>query len=130
MTPKCAAITRGGQPCKGLVRVGNEYCPAHDPARIHARKKSASKAGRAKSTYSELGQAKCRIKDLVEEVIEGDVDKGKASIAFQGLGVLRRFLELERRVKEAEELEVRIAELEELVEKQRPGYTPSSYKAR
>jgi len=60
-----------------------------------------------------LGQAKRRIKDLVEDVIEGNVDRGKASIAFQGLGVLCRFIEVERKVKEQEELEARLEALEQ-----------------
>jgi len=109
---KCLAITRGGQPCRGSVRPGNDYCPAHDPTRAQARKRSASKAGKAKNPRSELGQAKRRIKDLVEDVIEGNIDRGKASIAFQGLGVLCRFIEVERKIKEQEELEARLEALE------------------
>jgi len=66
-----------------------------------------------------LGQAKRRIKDLVEDVIEGNIDRGKASIAFQGLGVLCRFIETERRLKETEELESRLEELEQLAEGRR-----------
>jgi len=44
---ECAAITRNGHPCKGLVRPGSDHCPAHDPARADARRRAASKAVRS-----------------------------------------------------------------------------------
>ena len=48
------------------------------------------------------------------------MDKGKASVAFQGLGILARFLELERKAKETEEFEQRLVELEALAARQQP----------
>jgi hypothetical protein len=109
----CPAITAKGTPCKGLVKPGNEYCPAHDPARAEDRRRVASLAGRGNLRGGEIVEIKARIKELAEGVISGEVDRGKASVAFQGLGVLKGFLELERRIKETEELATRIEALEE-----------------
>src|SRR4051812_41454947 len=98
---KCASIAASGRPCKGLVRPGNNYCPAHDPSRSEQRKRAASKAGSSKAG-SELHKAKARIHELVDGVVEGTHDKSRASVAFQGLGILCRVIELERKVKETD----------------------------
>ena len=45
-------------------------------------------------------------------MLDGSQDRGRAAVAIQGLGALRGVLELERKVKETEELEERIARLE------------------
>jgi len=100
------------------VPPGSTYCTSHDPSRSEERRKIASKAGRSKPT-AELNQIKARIKQLCEDVLEGEVDKSKASVSIQGYGVLKGYLELERRLREAEELEVRITELEDALAQRR-----------
>jgi hypothetical protein len=45
-------------------------------------------------------------------VLEGNVDKGVAAVASQILNVYLRAIELERKVRETEELEDRLAALE------------------
>jgi hypothetical protein len=49
---------------------------------------------------------------VVEGVLSGEVDKGAGAVAIQGLNALRAVLALEREVRETEQLEARIAELE------------------
>jgi adenylate cyclase class IV len=59
------------------------------------------------------------------------VARGRASVAFQGLGVLARFIELERKVDETRELREKVAELEELarqVSHQPDGTTLKRYR--
>jgi hypothetical protein len=108
---KCSAITRAGGQCKGLVPPRNEYCHAHNPARSEQRRKAASKAGRAKPS-SELRKAKVALKQLAEDVLAGRVDRADGSVVAQIYGVYLRAIEAERRIKETEELETRLAELE------------------
>ena len=116
MASKCAAITRGGAPCKGLVRLGNDYCPAHDPTRHEARRRAASKAGKSKPGR-ELADIKDRLFTLVEDVVKGDVDKGDAAVASQLYNVLLRAISMDLKVKELEELEAKLEEMEKALER-------------
>jgi hypothetical protein len=108
---KCAAITGKGQPCKGLVRPGNDYCPAHDPNRQEARRRAASKAGSSKPG-TEVAELKEQLSDLYTGVLTGMVDSKIGAVAAQIAGARIRLLETERRIKETEELEERLERLE------------------
>ena len=120
---RCPAITAKGTHCKGLVKLSNEYCSAHDPSRAEDRRRVASIAGRGNKQGGEIAEVKARLRELAEDVIQGRVDRGKASVAFQGLGVLKGFLELERKVRELDEIEERLAELERLAQDSRSQST-------
>jgi hypothetical protein len=109
---KCTATKREGAPCTLPAQPDSEYCWAHDPEHAEKRKKTASKAAKSKPA-NEITAVKKRIRELTEDVISGRVDRGKASVAFQGLGVLKGFIELERKIREQEEVLVRIEELEQ-----------------
>jgi hypothetical protein len=127
---KCHAITAKGEPCRGLVHPGNDYCPAHDPARAEARKRSASKAGRSRAG-SELHALKQKLIALGDDVMAGRAHRGDAAVAAQAWGVAikaveaevkvrelqeARLVETQLRVREQEDLLVRLEELESLVE--------------
>jgi len=105
LASKCAANTRGGRSCKGLVRPGNDYCPAHDPSRHEARRRAASKAGKSKPGCRELADIKERLCTLAEDVLRGNVDKGDAAVCSQLYNVLLRAIGMELKVKELEEME-------------------------
>ncbi len=111
MRGKCPAITRGGEPCRGLVRAGNDYCPAHDPARSEDRRRVASKAGKSKSGR-ELIDIKALCQDLADRVLRGELETGRAAVANQLINTQLRALEVERKIRETEELEERISRLE------------------
>ena len=110
---KCPAITRNGHPCRGLVGVGNDYCPAHDPARQEARSRAAAKAGKSKPGR-ELIDIKELCQDLADRVLSGELETGRAAVANQLINTRLRALEVERKIKETEELEERLARLEQL----------------
>jgi hypothetical protein len=111
---KCAAIAGSGKPCKGLVRAGNDFCPAHDPARAEARSKAAAKACRTKYG-GELSEVKAQLRELADDVVSGKLDKGKGSVAAQIIGVFARVVEVERKVREQQELTERLENLETLL---------------
>src|SRR5215216_7506727 len=111
--PRCSGHKRDGTPCSLSARGDSEYCWAHSPEHAQQRSQNAAKAGRAKGPGGEIVEVKRRIRELAEAVIEGKVDRGRASVAFQGLGVLKGFIELERKVRETEELAKRLEALEE-----------------
>jgi len=60
----------------------------------------------------ELRGLKKQLEDLAEEVLEGRRDKGVAVVVNQILNTRARLIELERKLKETEELEERIEALE------------------
>lgn len=111
MSRQCSGITRSGERCTHTAGGPSGFCHLHDPARSEERKRNASRAGRS-TGGGDVRDLKRRISEVVEGVLDGSLDRGRAAVAVQGLSALRGVLELERRAKETDELEARIAELE------------------
>src|SRR5215218_7203082 len=118
LMPRCAGKKGDGTPCGRIVGSSQEYCYAHDPSYAEARKKAASKAAkspaRSRSTM-EIREIKGRLKDLYAAVLEGRAERA-AAVANQIANTQLRAIELERRVREQDELEERLDELEGLLE--------------
>ncbi|BBL78759.1 hypothetical protein RxyAA322_06130 [Rubrobacter xylanophilus] len=79
---------------------------------------AASKAGRRGGrgrTNKEIQDVKAHLLRLAKDVEEGRLDPKVGSIVSQILNVYLRGVETERKIKETEELEHRIEELEELL---------------
>ena len=64
----------------------------------------------------EIREIKGRLEDLYAAVLEGSVGRQDAAVANQIANTQLRAIELERRVREQDELEGRLDELEELLE--------------
>jgi hypothetical protein len=112
---RCAGTKPTGEPCERIVGASQRYCYAHDPAYAEERRKAASKAARSRHD-PEVRQIKASLKDLSAGVLDGTVDRGRAAVANQVLNTLLRAIEVERRVREHDELEGRLDELEALLE--------------
>src|SRR5215212_3500445 len=108
----CAGSKRDGSSCTIIVESPKQYCWWHDPSNSNQRKRSAAKAGRSKPNR-ELADLKSKIEQLAEDVLEGKVPTGRGAITNQVYNTLIRCLELERRLKETEELEGRISAIEQ-----------------
>src|SRR5919112_2557354 len=118
--PRCAGQKGDGTPCERIVSASHEYCYAHDPVYAEDRKSAASKAARSPArsrSNTEIREIKGRLKDLYAAVLEGRVERAAAAVANQIANSLLRAIELERRVREQEELEERLDEVEGLLEK-------------
>jgi hypothetical protein len=111
----CSAIKGNGERCRGIAATGSDYCPAHDPARAEERKRAASKAARARHD-PEIRELKELLKDLYAAVLEGRVERGAAAVANQVANTRLRALEVERRIREQDELEGHLGELEAMLE--------------
>jgi hypothetical protein len=117
--PRCAGKKGDGTPCERIVGSSQEYCYAHDPAFAEDRKRAASKAARSPATSRssrEIRQIKGRLEDLYGAVLEGSVTRQAAAVANQIANSQLRAIELERRVREQDELEQSLDELEDLLE--------------
>jgi hypothetical protein len=80
---------------------------------------SGSPAARLSSV--EIRDLKKRISEVVDAVLEGSQDRGRAAVAIQGFNALKSVLELKRKVKEQEEILERIEALEQSAETAKGG---------
>ena len=111
MMPRCIAIKPDGSPCERIVGASQSYCFAHDPANADKRRRNAAKAGRS-TPNAELKEVKGLLKKLTQQVLSGELGTSSAAVANQLLNTRLRAIELERKWKEIEELEVRLEAVE------------------
>ncbi len=107
---RCNAITSGGSRCKLDANSGS-YCWSHAPENAEERKRRARRGGKARGA-SELSEIKREIRAVVTDVLEGRVERGVGAVAFQGFNSLLKAVEVERRIRDQEEIEARIEALE------------------
>ena len=114
---RCAGIKADGERCKGVAIHGYQWCAAHHPDYQEQRRRNAQKGGkrggRGRAGPPEVRAVQGQIRSVISEVLSGSVDKGTGSVVFAGFSVLLRAIEQERRLRELEEIEARIAGLEE-----------------
>lgn len=85
--------------------------PARDPANADRRSRSASKAARSKPNR-ELAALKGQLRAVADGVLSGAVEPKRGAVAVQALSALIRAIEQERKIKELEEIEERLGDLE------------------
>src|SRR4051794_39603361 len=112
--PQCRGSKRDGSQCTATVNRPQTLCWWHDPANSEQRRRSASKAGRAKPA-KEIVSIRGRLSDLADDVLEGRVDRGDAAVAGQLLGTVIRAIGTELRVREQLDLIERLETLEQLL---------------
>jgi hypothetical protein len=117
---QCAAIKPDGARCERIVTGEQEYCYSHDPARQAERKRNAARGGKVKAS-GEIPELKFQLRKLAADVLSGEVDRGAAAVVNQILNTRARLIELERKLREQEELEARLEALEEVLKTRRTG---------
>jgi len=118
--PRCAGKKGDGTPCERILGSSQQYCYAHDPSYAEDRKRAASKAARSPAkgrANAEIREIKGRLKDLYAAVLEGRAERAAAAVANQIANTQLRAIELERRVRDQEELEGRLDEVDDLLER-------------
>jgi hypothetical protein len=108
----CRANKANGDPCKGTATGSHGYCWAHAPENAEKRRRAASKGGKSKPGR-EIRDYKQEVKSLIAAVENGGQDRADAAVILQGFRLLKDFVELERKVKELDELEARLEQLEQ-----------------
>src|SRR5215211_3570528 len=108
---RCAAIKANGERCRLDAKGKQSMCWAHAPENATARRKRASRGGRAKANQ-ELPSIKARLEDLTEQVLAGELETGRAAVANQLINTRLRTIELARKIRETDELEERLEALE------------------
>jgi hypothetical protein len=117
---RCIGVKPDGALCKGIASHGSDYCPAHDPAREEARRRSASKAARSKPGR-EISDLKSQLETLAEAVLAATVEPKVGAVVTQILNARLKLIELERRIKETDELEAKIEQIQEALERSGGG---------
>ena len=122
---RCLGTKRDNSPCTVTVEPPQTYCWWHDPANADKRKQAAARGGKRGGRgrpQVELANIKGRLSDLADDVLEEKVDKGVAAVASQVLNVYLRAVSMELKLREVEELERRMEELEAMIaaRKERP----------
>ena len=112
--PRCAGFKPNGTPCERIVGASQSHCYSHDPERSEERHRAASKAARSKPS-KEIQDIKQRLSGLADDVLDGGVDKGTGAVVSQILNVYLRAVGMELKIKEVEELEKRLEELEHIL---------------
>ena len=110
---RCQAIKANGERCSASAAPGVEWCWNHDPAHAEQRRRNASKGGRLRHERgSDLRAIRERVEELAEQVISGELDKGRAAVAGQLYNVAIRCRAVELQEREQLELVERLERLE------------------
>ncbi len=120
MSGTCTATKRNGEPCTLPAGGAASLCWAHDPKNAARRRKGASRGGKAKANR-ELPSIKALLEDLTDKVLTGELPTGPAAVANQLVNTRLRAIELERKIREAEEIEERVAALERSIRPRSQG---------
>ncbi|PLS87374.1 MAG: hypothetical protein CYG60_02220 [Actinobacteria bacterium] len=108
---RCRETKANGEACKAPATGPHGLCWAHAPENAEKRRRMASRAARAKPNR-ELRDVKALCADLTERVLSGELVPGPAAVANQLINTRLRAIEQERKNRETEDLEARIAALE------------------
>jgi hypothetical protein len=111
---QCRKTKANGERCKGAVTGPNGYCWAHDPQNAEKRRRVASRAGRSKPNR-EIQAIKQRLSTLADGVLLGTHERADAAVVGQLLNYLIRAVGMELKIREAEDFERRLQELERLL---------------
>ena len=124
---KCSAIKVDGTHCKGSAIDSSGFCHAHHPDRAEQRRRNASKGGKRGGRgrpVAELANLRDENANIRERLLGGELEPKVASVAIQSVNCDARLLDVLLKAREQEELEGRLQELEEALERQkgRPGF--------
>lgn len=108
---RCTFIKPGGERCRGVAVRGSTLCAAHHPDYQSQRRAGARRGGKARGA-SEMAGIKSEIRTVIEAVRTEELNRGVGAVVFQGYNSLLRAVEVERKVREADELEERLQALE------------------
>jgi predicted RNA-binding Zn ribbon-like protein len=117
---RCPGNKRDGSRCTVSVEPPQTYCWWHDPANADARRRAASRGGKRAGRgrpQAELVSLKSQLQEMVDAVLKGEQDRAAAAVAGQLLNIKLRAIEIERKIREADELEARLEALEAVLKR-------------
>ncbi len=112
MTERCTYIKLEGGRCRGVAVRGSDLCAAHHPDTQARRRAGARRGGRARGV-EEMRKIQREIRDVIDGVLSGQVERGVGSCAAQLYNTLIRAAEAQRRQRELDEMQERLEALED-----------------
>jgi hypothetical protein len=120
LVTQCSAIAGSGERCRGVAVRGSDLCAAHDPSTQERRRAGARRGGRKRpGAASELTAVKDELRETIEAVRDGSMERGTGAVIGGLYNTLLRALETQRKWYETDELERRLQLLEEQAEHER-----------
>jgi len=119
---KCAGITQASRACKGIPIDGSQWCYVHHPDNTAERRRHGSRGGKRGGRgrpVAELGALRVENADIRERLLEGELQPGVAAVAIQSLNTDIRAVSAALKAREQEELEQRLEEVEEMLQKRK-----------
>ena len=114
---QCAGVKAKGGRCTAPPLPGEEWCYGHHPDYADKRRRNAARSHKTRSASPEIAGIKDSLATLAGDVMEGKVDRGNAAVASQVYNVLLRAIGMELKIKEVGELEAKLEELSEALER-------------
>ncbi|MDP9476684.1 MAG: hypothetical protein M3R38_13535 [Actinomycetota bacterium] len=118
---QCRATKANAEPCRGTATGPHGLCWAHAPENAEQRRRGAVRGGKAKGGR-EIRDLKDQLAALAEDVLAGHLDRGDAAVVNQIINTRARLVEIERKIKETDELEARLEALEQADERGKGGH--------
>jgi hypothetical protein len=121
---RCSRIKADGERCKGTAIDTSGLCYAHSPNRAQERRRAASKGGKRGGRgrgNGDIKDVKAWLLKLASDVEEGRLKAKDCAVVSQILNVFLRGVEVQRRIKESEELEERLEALESVLKGRKAG---------
>ena len=122
---RCAFTKRNGGQCGGVAVGPSGGCYAHDPAYELNRKRDARRngkrggRGRPNPGTADLQRLQASFEDLADKILAGTVDRADAAVAIQSCYGTRSCVVASARVRELEEVERRLSDLEKDLDPER-----------
>jgi hypothetical protein len=97
-----------------VVGPSQTHCYHHAPDRAEERRRNASRGGKSRGS-GEIADLKAQLRKLAADALDGTVERGVAVAVNQILNTRVRLIELERKIREQEQLEERLEALESVL---------------
>jgi hypothetical protein len=111
---RCAAIKANGERCKADALPGSDQCWSHHADYAEERRRRASKGGKTGGrgrSSNEIQEVKRELRRIIKALEDGTIEPKVGNAIFVGWSKMHQYLELERSVKETEELTEMVEEL-------------------
>jgi hypothetical protein len=112
----CSGIRADGGRCKAQAMRNSEWCINHHPDQAELRRRRASKGGKRGGRgrpITELASLRDENADIRRRLLEGELLPNVAAVAVQSINTDIRAVGAAMKARESEELEARLASLEE-----------------
>ena len=121
---KCTGITQAGTACKGIPIEGSTYCYVHHPDHTEERRRHGSRGGKRGGRgrpSAELVRLQGKFEELVNQVLNGTVERADGAVAGQLLNGARACVRDGLAAREQEELLGRLEQVEEALQSRKDG---------